>query len=87
MAVTVTAVGMAILMGKRNSVFVYFIAVIEIIALFLAMMGYLMLEGDPLLFGNNVVAVNVGFVVVSAILAVVLWVNVNFRLRDGAERI
>ncbi len=86
-AVTVTAVGMAILMGKRNSVFVYFIAVIEVIALFLAMMGYLMLEGDPLLFGNNVVAVNVGFVVVSAILAVVLLVTVNFRLREGAERI
>ena len=60
---------------------------IEIIALFLAMMGYLRLEGDPLLFGNNVVAVNVGFVVVSAILAVVLLVTVNFRLREGAERI
>ena len=53
-AISVVAVGMSILIGKRNSVAVYLIAVLEVVGIFLAMMGYLMLEGDPVLFGETV---------------------------------
>ena len=59
-AISVVAVGMSILIGKRNSVAVYLIAVLEVVGIFLAMMGYLMLEGDPVLFGETVYKPTIG---------------------------
>lgn len=85
-AVSIIALGMAILMGKRNSMFVYLIAVLEVIAIFLAVMGYLMLEGDPYLFGEVVYKINTGFLSASVIMAIVLFITVNFRIRGGSDK-
>lgn len=85
-AISVVAVGMSILIGKRNSVAVYLIAVLEVIGIFLAMMGYLMLEGDPVLFGDAVYKINIWAVVISVVLAFVLFLSVSFRVREGAEK-
>ncbi len=85
-AVSIIALGMAILMGKRNTVFVYLIAVLEVIAIFLAVMGYLMLEGDPYLFGEVVYKINMGFLSAAVIMAIVLFITVNFRIRGGSGK-
>lgn len=85
-AISVIAVGIAILFGKRGSVFVYLIAVLQVIGIFFAMMGYLMLEGDPYIFAENVCKINSWSLVISIILALVLFISVSFRVREGADR-
>ncbi len=85
-AMSVIAVGIAILFGKRSSVFVYLIAVLQVIGIFFAMMGYLMLEGDPYIFEENVYTINSWALAASVILALVLFVSVSFRIREGANK-
>lgn len=85
-ATTVIAVGIAILFGKRGSAFVYFIAFIAVIGVFLAMMGYLMLEGDPTVFGENVYTINTWSIIADIVLAIVLFISVSFRVKEGADR-
>ena len=70
----------------QNSVAVYLIAVLEVVGIFLAMMGYLMLEGDPVLFGETVYKINIWAVTISVVLAFVLFLSVSFRVREGAEK-
>ncbi len=86
-AISVVAVGIAILFGKRGSVFVYLIAVLQVIGIFFAMMGYLMLEGDPYIFGEAVCTINTWALIVSILLALVLFISVSFRVREGAKNI
>lgn len=81
------SVGIAILFGKKSSVFVYFIAVLQVISLFFAMFGYLMLEGNGSLFGNNVYAINLWFLIGTCALGIVLFIAVSFRVRRGAEKL
>ncbi len=85
-AASIIAVGMSVLMGRRSTMFVYLLAFFEVIAIFLAIMGYLMLEGDPMLFGMTVYKINTGFLIVSVILALVMFITVNFKNGEGAGR-
>lgn len=85
-AMSVIAVGIAILFGKRGSVFVYLIAVLQVIGIFFAMMGYLMLEGDPNIFGENVYRINLWGLTAAVILALALFLAVSFRIREGANK-
>ena len=85
-AASIIAVGMSVLMGRRSTMFVYLLAFFEVIAIFLAIMGYLMLEGDPMLFGMTVYKINTGFLIVSIALALVMFVTVNFKNGEGAGR-
>ena len=85
-AASIIAVGMSVLMGRRSTMFVYLLAFFEVIAIFLAIMGYLMLEGDPMLFGVTVYKINIGFLIVSVILALVMFITVNFKNGEGVGR-
>lgn len=85
-ATAVLAIGIAVLFGKRSSFFVFFIAFIAVIGIFLAMMGYLMLEGDPTVFGENVYTINTWGLIADAVLAVLLFISVSFRVKEGAEK-
>lgn len=85
-ATSIIAVGMSLLMGRRSTMLTYFIAALEVIAIFLAIMGYLMLEGDPAVFGQNVYRINLWFMITDAVLALVMFITVNFKVREGAER-
>ena len=51
-------------------------------ALFLAIIGYLMLEGDPAVFGQNVVRINqIGFIV-EFIMAIAIFITSNFGIKE-----
>lgn len=80
---SILAVGMAVFLGRRNSMFTYLLAFLEVVAIFLGMMGYLMLEGDPIVFGENVYMINCGFLIAAAVMAVVMFTTVSFRRREG----
>lgn len=86
-AMSVIALGIAILFGRRGSAIVYVIAVPVVIGIFLAMMGYLMLEGDPTVFGENVCRINTWAVVADILLALALFISVSFRVREGADKL
>lgn len=83
-AISVIAVGMAILIGKKSTILVYLIAVIQVVGIFFAMMGYLMLEGDAVLFGENVYKINTWAVGIAIVLTISLFLAVSFRVREGA---
>lgn len=86
-ASSVLAVGIAVLFGKRNSAFAYIIAFLEVIGIFFAMMGYLMLEGNPVVFGNNVYLINSWALAANVLLALAMFVSVSFRIREGAAKL
>ncbi len=85
-ATAIIAIGMAVLMGKRSTMLVYLLAFLEVIAVFLAIMGYLMLEGDPTVFGQTVYKMNTEFLIVSIILALVMFITVNINVREGEKK-
>ncbi len=82
----IIAIGMAVLMGKRSTVIVYLLAFFEVIAVFLATMGYLMLEGDPDVFGGAVYRMNIGFLIGAAAIALVMFVAVNINVREAEKK-
>ena len=83
---SVIAVGMTVLMGRRSSAIIYILAVFEVIAVFLATMGYLMLEGDPIVFGQNVYNINIRFLIAAVLLTLVMFVSVNFRTKERVKK-
>lgn len=85
-ATTVIAIGIAVLFGKRRSLSVFFVAFIAVVGIFLAMMGYLMLEGDPTVFGDNVYTINTWALIADFALSIVLFISVSFRVKEGAEK-
>lgn len=85
-AMSVIAVGMTVLMGRRSSALVYILAVAEVVAVFLATMGYLMLEGDPVVFGQNVYMINSRFLTAASLLTLVMFVSVNFRSKESVKK-
>lgn len=84
---TLMSLGIAVLCGRRTSRFVYFIAIIEVIGVFLGLMGYLMLEGNAYIFGENVLRINILGICGAFVLATALFCAVSFRVKEGTVRI
>ena len=76
------AITMTLIMGRGSSGVVYFVSFLQAAYLFLAIIGYLMLEGDPAVFGQNVVRINqIGFIV-EFIMAIAIFITSNFGIKE-----
>lgn len=84
---SIVSVGIAILFGKRSSMLIYLIAVLQVISLFIGMFGYLMLEGNPALFASNIYTINIWSLIITGIMGIVLFIAVSFRVRKGDAKL
>lgn len=76
------AITMTLIMGRGSAGVVYFVSFLQAAYLFLAIIGYLMLEGDPAVFGQNVVRINQMGFIIEFIMAIAIFITSNFGIKE-----